>query len=222
MSSFTQRRINHYNLLNSAPIHRSINATKPDVSDPIHNKLLLETSSQVYADTSPTPSRDPVRGGWKYTKDIAGASKFNYYFYGNQTANPMKLNELLGMYMIGTIHTFIDANTVPFFVIYTLPTGVGDAAAWYKSRISYSINLDGKKLYSGEKILLYTGEKPSYATKLRSFKLDVVITTGTADPEETVNLLSLHCDSLVDVNHSVTVQNLGWSNSDVGFNIELK
>ena len=222
MSSFTQRRINHYNLLNSAPIHRSINATKPDVDNPIHNKLLLETSAPVYADTSPTPSRDPARGGWKYTKDIAGASKFNYYFYENQTANPMKLNELLGVYMIGTIHTFIDTLTVPFFVIYTLPTGVGDSAAWYKSRIAYRINLDGKKLYSGEKILLYTGVKPDYITKLRSFKLDVLITTGTADPEETVNLLSLHCASEVGVNHSVTVQNVGWSNSDVGFNLELK
>jgi hypothetical protein len=222
MSSLSQSRINHYNLLNTVPIHRSINATKPDVDSPIHNKLLLETSTAVYADTSPAPTRDPVRGGWNYTKDIAGVSKFNYYFYGNQTANPMKLNELLGMYMIGTIHTFIDTVTVPFFVIYTLPTGVGDAAAWYKSRISYSINLEGKKLYSGEKILLYTGLKPDYVTKLRSFKLEYQVTTGTADPQETVDLLSLHCASEVGVNHSVTVQNIGWSNSDVGFNIELK
>ena len=213
MTSLTHFRNLHHARATPTPISEG---------NTIHNKLLLEDSAQIFADTLPVPIRDPADGGWKYIKDIAGASKFNYYFYGNQTANPMKLKELLGMYMIGTIHTFIDTKTVPFFVIYTLPTGVGDSAAWYKSRIAYSINLSGKKLYSGEKILLYTGTKPKYETNLRSFKLEVVTITGQADNEETVNLLSLHCDSGTGINHSVTVQNIGWSNSEVSLNIELK
>ena len=222
MTSFTQRRINHYNLLNTTPIHTAIHATKPEQNDIVHNKLLLETSAQVYADSLPIPVRDMAGGGWNYTKDVTGASKFNYYFFGNHTANPMKLSELLGTFIVGSIHTFENNKSVPFIVLYTLPTGVGDAAAWYKSRISYSINLSGKKLYSGEKIMLYTGEKPTYHSKLRAFKLDVLGVTGSADLNEIVNLISAHCDSEVPVNHSVTINNLGWTNSEIGLNIELK
>lgn len=234
--TLSQSRLAHYNKINVSPMlyngiakttllmENKLDTLIAQESAPVHNKILLETDQAVlvYADTLPVPQRDPARGGWKHTKIATGSNKFNYYFYGNQIANPMLLSELLGTFMVGTIHTFLDTTSVPFIVLYTLPTGSGDAAAWYKSRIAYSINLAGKKLYSGEKIVLYTGEKPIYHTKLRAFKLDVVTTTGTADLTETVNLISVHSDSGTPIDHSITVQNVGWSNEEIKYNMELK
>mgnify|MGYP003655675909 CR=1 FL=1 len=228
MASFSTRQIAHHAQKYNIDQTNNNNANNLQVllkyQDilPVSTKLVLSESAAIYADSSPVPSYSLARGGWKYTKLATGSDKFNYYFYGNQVANPMLLSELKGFWMCGTIDTFLNTNSVPYLVIYTLPTGSGDAAAWYKSRIAYSIDLTGKKLYSGEKIVLYWGEKPIYNHKLRFFELTQVTTTGTADAGETINLLSAHSDSLTPAGYSATIQGLGWTNSDVKMNIELK
>tara|TARA_R110000737_G_C14617241_1_gene492203 strand:- start:3066 stop:3752 length:687 start_codon:yes stop_codon:yes gene_type:complete len=189
---------------------------------PVSTKIVLSEAAAVYADTLPVPVIGASRGGWKYTKDVTGSNKFNYYFFSNQVANPMLLSELEGFWMCGTIDTFVDATSVPFLVLYTLPTGSGDAAAWYKSRIAYSIDLSKHHLYSGEKIVLYWGKKPEFDHKHRHFELTQTVTTGTAAAGETVNLLSAHCDSAVPAGYSTTIQGLGWTNKHVKMNIHLK
>ena len=191
-------------------------------SDVVHTKIALSLGAQVYSDTLPIPTIDINRGGWFYSKQASNADKFNYYFYGHNPLSTMLVSEITNFWAVITVYTFVNAQSVPFLALYTLPTGVGDQEPWYKSKITYSINLTDKKLYSGEKILVYMGEKPIYHTKLRSFKLDVSTVTGSGLNTETINLLSLQCDSLVPLGYTCGVQNLGWSNDDVKFNIELK
>ena len=191
-------------------------------SDVVHTKISLLTGAPVYSDTLPVPNIDPNRGGWLYSKTVDNSDKFNYYFYNNNSLSPMLVSELKNFWAVVTVYNFVNAQSIPFMVLYTLPTGVDDQEVWYKSKIAYSINLTDKKLYSGEKILVYMGEKPIYHTKLRSFKLDIKTITGNGLNTETINLLSVHCDSLVPLGYTCGVQNVGWSNNNVKFNIELK
>lgn len=190
-------------------------------SEPIQIKLVLSESAAVYADTLPIPVANLSRSGWKWTKSSAGVEKFNYYFYSNQANNPMTVVELKTFWACVSINTFTDINSVPFLVLYTAPTGINDAAFWYHSKICYAIELSGQYLYSGEKIVIYTGKRPIYLDKLRAFKLTYIIKTGEANPNEVVNTLSVHSASQSAVDCQIVTHQVGWTNNQVAMNIAL-
>ena len=190
-------------------------------SEPVQIKLKLSESAAVYADTLPIPVENLSRSGWKWTKSAAGVEKFNYYFYSNQANNPMTIIQLKTFWACVSINTFTDIKSVPFMVLYTSPTGINDEAFWYHSKIAYAIDLSGQHLYSGEKILIYTGTRPIYLDKLRAFKLTNIIKTGEAKLNEVVSLLSVHSDSGSADDCQIVTHQVGWTNNHVAMNIGL-
>ena len=183
-------------------------------------KVALAEGSAVYAGTLPTPSASLGFPGWKHTKG-SGVEKFNYYFYGNNSNNPYLLKELDNFWAVVTCHTITTTGSLPFLVLYTVPTGVGDAEAWYKSKIAYVIDITAQKLFSGERILIYSGDEPNIYPKLRKIHCSQEVKTGNCLDTETLNLLTVHSDSSAPDSNSITVHNCGWKASEIKMNLQL-
>ena len=109
---------------------------------------------EIYADGTKGTN---VTGGWQYTNEITG--KINWYCYGSPTsATDYKLSQLQSMYTVINQQSTLGLAQAqnPFIIIYTRPTGDGDAL-WYKSKFFYGSNAHSD--ISGTKIL-YTGDDP--------------------------------------------------------------
>jgi len=109
---------------------------------------------EIYADGTKGTN---VTGGWQYTNEITG--KINWYCYGSPTsATDYKLSQLQSMYTVINQQSTLGLAQAqnPFIIIYTRPTGDGDAL-WYKSKYFFGSNAHTD--ISGTK-LLYTGDDP--------------------------------------------------------------
>lgn len=109
---------------------------------------------EIYADGTKGTN---VTGGWQYTNEITG--KINWYCYGSPTsATDYKLSQLQSMYTVINQQSTLGLAQAqnPFIIVYTRPTGDGDAL-WYKSKFFYGSNAHSD--ISGTKIL-YTGDDP--------------------------------------------------------------
>jgi hypothetical protein len=111
-------------------------------------------TAEIYADG--TKGTDVV-GGWQYINQITG--EINWYCYGSPgSATDYKLSQLGSMYTVINQQSTLGLATAqnPFIIVYTRPTGDGDAL-WYKSKYFFGSNAHTD--ISGTK-LLYTGEDP--------------------------------------------------------------
>jgi len=179
--------------------------------DPSANILLTSSSGVgVYADTQPIPTVDGNnRAGWFYKKTIANADKFNYYFY-SQGSHPVLLGDLHSLVANVSIGAWASNASVPFFVIYTKPTGVGDAGAWYHSKCAYAID-SSKNILLGEPVNLYCINQPSCSHNgNRDIELTTIVNTGECLPTEEILTIALHTDSAAPINTEVLVANLGY------------
>lgn len=176
----------------------------------------------IIADTSPAPTADNNgREGWLYTK-TAGAEKFNYYLW-SQGSHAITLGRLHTIYMVASIDTYTNTSSVPFIVVYTKPTGVGDAAVWYHSRIVHAIDTS-QIIMLGEKIQLYTHTLPPNAYYgYRQVPLSVVIKEGDALSTEEILYITLHSDSAGADNTQILVSDFGFeTNHQNKIEIKLK
>ena len=73
-------------------------------------------------------------------------------------------------------------------------TGVGDAGAWYHSKIAYTLT-PNEDILLGEEVILYSGLKPDNHTHIRYVESNLKIITGEALSTEEVYTISLHSDS---------------------------
>ncbi len=179
--------------------------------NPSANILLTSSSGVgVYADTQPTPTVDGNnRAGWLYKKTIANADKFNYYFY-TQGSHPVLLGDLHSLVANVSIGAWASNASVPFFVIYTKPTGVGDAGAWYHSKCAYAVD-SSKNILLGEPVNLYCINQPSCSHNgNRDIELTKIVNTGECLPSEEILTIALHSDSAAPINTEVLVANLGY------------
>ena len=179
--------------------------------NPSANILLTSSSGVgVYADTQPTPTVDGNnRAGWLYKKTIANADKFNYYFY-TQGSHPVLLGDLHSLVANVSIGAWASNASVPFFVIYTKPTGVGDAGAWYHSKCAYAVD-SSKNILLGEPVNLYCINQPSCSHNgNRDIELTTIVNTGECLPSEEILTIALHSDSAAPINTEVLVSNLGY------------
>lgn len=111
-------------------------------------------TSLIYSDGTQGTN---VTGGWQYTNGLTG--KINWYCYGSPgSATDYKVSQLQNMYTVINQQTTLGLaqGQNPFIIVYTRPTGDGDAA-WYKSKYFFGSNAHTD--ISGTK-LLYTGEDP--------------------------------------------------------------
>ena len=180
-------------------------------SNPSANILLTSSSGVgVYADTQPTPTVDGNnRNGWLYKKTIANTDKFNYYFY-SQGSHPVLLGDLRSLVANVSIDNWQSNASVPFFVIYTKPTGVGDAGPWYHSKRAYAVD-SSKNILLGEPVNLYCINKPKCTHNgNRDIDLTTVINTGECLPTEEILTVSLQSDSAAPIQTQVLVGNLGY------------
>ena len=75
--------------------------------------------------------------GWYY-KNVARGRKINWYIPpgNNVTGTALRIADLR---MIFASIKVINPVSLPFITVYTRPTGLGDAAFWYHSRITYIV-----------------------------------------------------------------------------------
>jgi len=129
----------------------------------MQSKLGTAGATAIQADSLPLAvADDNDRPGWKYVKDAGSgaADKFNWYFYGG-AYETLKCKDVRSLFMCGSVDKWTNLSTeVPFFVLYTKPTGVGDQAAWYHSRHSWSIHMGSQLIREGERCVIHCLEEP--------------------------------------------------------------
>ena len=93
----------------------------------------------VQGDSSPLPTVDgDDREGWLFTKSADDDSKFNYYIYGSTgSSHPWTLTDLKSVHMCCSIDSWANRASVPIINVYSKPTGINDAGAFYHSRKDY-------------------------------------------------------------------------------------
>ena len=192
----------------------------------IHNGKVKLTGSGplVYADSLPTPTEDlNNRRGWLFTK-TSGAEKFNYYIYGEGN-QALTLSNLRNVFFTGSIDNYVSGTSNPFIVVYTKPTGIGDAGAWYHSKVSYHID-SFQNIQIGEICLfrcLEQMEKNPYT--LREIPLLSKVTTGDALPAEEILTITIQSDSSAADTTQILIQDVGFEsrrgNHKINRNIKL-
>ena len=123
---------------------------------------LFNTNAQIYADGD-QGSSDPnnLESGWYYKNlDSSAAGKINWYYVGNvNPQNTMTLETMKSMYAVVKM---ISTDGIPYFTLYTQPTGgVSDAAVWYRSRLNYIADEGTLDAYANQTVLIYWGEDPA-------------------------------------------------------------
>ena len=172
-------------------------------------KLTSPSGVAVYADSLPSPTADlNGRDGWLYTK-TSGAEKFNYYLW-SQGSRALRLRDLRSVYMIASIDTYANVRSVPFIVIYTKPTGIGDQEPWYHSKISHTININSSIIMLGEKVQFYTHQVlPLDNQGYRRIPLPIEIKSGDALPDEEILYITIHSDSAAAANTQILISDFG-------------
>jgi len=202
------------------------NITITQSTNGIHNGFikLMGSGPSVYADSFPLPTADNNdREGWLFSK-TSGAEKFNYYFYG-QGNKPITLSHLNNVFFTGSIDNYVSDASVPFVVIYTKPTGIGDAGAWYHSKIAYALH-NTEDIQVGE-ICLFSciGEVVDVPITYRQVRLLNKITTGEALRTEEILTISVQSDSGSADTTQILIQDLGFQalrgNHKIQRNIKL-
>lgn len=160
-------------------------------------KALLSQGAPVYADTQPIPRGDiNGRKGWYYTNTNGGGEKFNYYYFNGLQEN-LNLEDVINYFFTGTCDNYTGAGDVPFIVVYTYPTGVGDAGPFFHSRITYDITAD-QKIGIGERCLFYTdffNQAPQFSPFARRVLLDNKTVLGDGADTERILYMSVHSNS---------------------------
>jgi len=116
---------------------------------------LDEAGVAIYADTVPAPIPDANgRDGWYYSNTNGSPEKFNYYYF-NGIQEIIQLGQISTLFSTVALDIYTGLGSIPFFHIYTKPTGVGDAGAFFHSRITFQAQAP-VHVGIGERVLLYT------------------------------------------------------------------
>jgi hypothetical protein len=187
-------------------------------------QVLLNSAggTAVKADTTCVVQEDPEnREGWNLTNSVAG-TKFNlYYFDGTQEI--ITLGEVLSVYFKAFINVNSGIDSIPFIHIYTKPTGVGDAGAFYHSKIDYLYNNDNT-IGIGEECVFYGESEPKTAFSNRKIQLNDKTVNGDGADSEEVLFLVVSSNSGAAINTlNTTINVLGFDASvnNVSRNLNL-
>ena len=132
---------------------------------------ILNTDPSIYADGAQGTVISGSRYGWGFSNQVtASPNKINWYYYSKQSSNTsvsVKVNQLSNMYCV--IKSLEGNVENPFFIVYTTPTGVNDAASWYHSKLFYGSNALPVNVDKSQQILLFTGlDDPSIHPEIPS------------------------------------------------------
>ena len=119
------------------------------------NKI-LNIDQTIYADREKGTVVSGTPYGWGFSNPNNNGSKINWYYFNKQTSGKsIKVNQLSNMYCV--IKQLDGSVENPFFILYTTPTGTGDAASWYRTKLFYGSNDLPENVDKSKQILLYTG-----------------------------------------------------------------
>ena len=177
---------------------------------------LFNTNSAVYADGDPglvDPNR--LESGWYYRNESSGVGKINWYFTGAGAgaAQQITVGSLKNQFAVIKVL----ATGVPYFNVYTVPTGqAADAASWYRSRMTY-LTSGALDSYVGQTVLLYRGDDPSNLFQTMphiEMVLDESTSVGPAGTDELVMFGSLSTSSgQPEGTYEFIAKSLGFTNS---------
>lgn len=176
---------------------------------------LLNTNSLVISNGAPGGLDPNDRPGWYFKNDTAG-KKINWYFFDGQA-----VNVTLGNFSAYAIVTLDSVTSRPFLVLYSMPTGSGDAVpGFYKSSRVFTWPAGA---VAGTKYLIYFGQNPTVHAELPRVQLVGGTTNGTFASSERVFSVALHSDSGSSVNNvQFVVETLGINATTVKADIELR
>jgi hypothetical protein len=184
--------------------------------------VVYETNTAIFADGSRGREDALLRQGWFYKNDgsdvgSGNLDKINWYFYDGM-ANEVSLGDF-SAYAVLTFDTVFS----PILAVYTVPTGSGDAASWYKSRVVYSSL--GVTPELGKRYLVYFGEDPLIHPEFPRIQLGVSSgsTVGPQEAGERVLTVSLGTNSNVTTDSiEMLAQHLGVYSPEFKADLELK
>ena len=185
---------------------------------------LLSTNATVYADgTAGVPDPLNTTSGWYYKNSADLTDKVNWYYAANSNpAVTMTLANFTAQYAVVDVR----AEGSPFFVVYTKPTGTGDAASWYKSRLVYAPADPYMDLtaYIGQTVFLHWGvDTGDFPTLPRvECTLDTFSSNGTQAASEEVLFANLSTSTSYPAGHyEFVVSDLGYelNSADVQYTL---
>ena len=158
-------------------------------------KIGTAAATAIQADSTITATVDEnERSGWLFTKSVAGANKFNCYFFAPNAGENMTLGHLSSMSAVVTIDNVVGGSSCPFFAVYTQATGSGDVGAWYHSKIIGTLDVSSQYISTGEKFQMYFGSEPSVEYGFRKIK-SIKSVLGDGANSEPIIAISFHSDS---------------------------
>ena len=176
---------------------------------------LFNTDTAVFADGD-AGSVDPngLENGWYYQSGTSGTGKINWYFTAAGAGAPQQITVGSLKNQFAVIKVL--ATGVPYFNIYTQPTGDGaDAASWFRSRLSY-LTFDSLDAYVGQTVLIYRGEDPSNLFQTMphiEMELEPSSSFGPAGTDELVMFGSLSTSTGYPAGHyEFIAKSLGFTN----------
>jgi len=131
-------------------------------------------------------------GLWGYTN--TNPEKINWYIYRTLKQTDYSFASIKTAYM--TIQNLSDTSKYPYMAVYSLPSGTGDAQAWYKSKWVFE-NTD-TPINAGEKVLLYFGlDDPNIEPGIRhiSMPLNIPASDGQRNQYEQIMYVTIQTAS---------------------------
>lgn len=160
----------------------------------IHNsqyKIGSPASLAIKADSTIQPEADlDGREGWLF-RQIALGNKFNLYFYGSTAIEKLTLAHLKSYSAVVSVDKYDNPASLPFFIIYTKPTGINDSGAWYHSKI---VGRPTGYIAQGEKIQIYLKNPSIHNFGYREVKC-IETREGEAKGAEEILYMTIHSDS---------------------------
>ena len=166
-----------------------------------------------------SPLADPgYQDGWYYTNEEN--EKVNWYFYDG-ISMPSTFGTA-SFYAVMTLNTTV-ASAMPFFSVYSAPTGTNDAETWYKSRKHMHV-ADPSALAIGKKYLFVIGEDPQVHPELERVFLEqnLVSSVGTCDDAEALQFASLGTSSALPAGSTNFLAESLGSFTEEGGDVELQ
>jgi len=159
-----------------------------------HSQVLLGApgGTAVLADSTIAPIADPdKREGWLFENTVPG-SKYNLYFFGG-AQETLTLGSIASLWVKMYIDAKPDNSVMPFLEIYTKPTGVGDAGAFFHSKITYTYGAGTVGI--GEEMVFFAINEPSRGFSNRKLELPNKTVLGDGLDDEEVLYMTVHSDS---------------------------
>jgi len=167
-------------------------------------------SSAIYADSAIAPQPSPFLstygyGGWAYKKALPQASnaKINYYFPYPIIGG--LVGDLKGLYY-QMFNNCAGVGDLPFFTVYTKPTGNNDYRSWYHSSMTYVATANSTanqtcQMYANIKALTFTPQSINIQNQISMVQSTVQNPKGDYQDDQEILFISFGTNSISSYNN---------------------